>query len=269
MVMIAIFQDHVSPVYIRRCQVLYNYPATFHKNIEIIHVTKGSLDYTINEEVVHMEEGDICFAFPYAIHSSRYQETEFTLVSFDPNLCVPFATILLNQTPKVPRLDKENVPEIVPELIQRVSEVADREGTYTDGTIVGYLSAIVGECLPALDLIPIEEIKANTVQEILIYCAEHYRDEISLKRIAEDLHLSPNYISSIFAKKLKISLRDYINNMRTSEASYLLTHTQLRITEIMEECGFKNQSTFNKVFQENCGMTHRQYRTERCSESEK
>lgn len=259
----AIFQDHVSPVYIRRCDVLYNYPATFHKNIELIYVTKGSLDYIINEEVVHMEEGDICFAFPYAIHSSRYQETEFTLVSFDPNLCVPFATVLLNQTPKVPRLDKKNVPDIVPVLIQRVSEIANQETDHVDGTIVGYLAAIIGECLPALDLISIEEIKANTVQEILIFCAEHYRDDISLKSIAEAMHLSPNHISSIFSKKLKISLRDYINNMRISEATHLLTHTEQRITEIMEACGFKNQSTFNKTFQEICGATPRQYRKER------
>ena len=257
----AIFQDHVSPVYIRKCDVLYNYPSTFHKNLEIIYVTKGALDYIINDEVMHMEEGDICFAFPYAIHSSRYQETEFILVSFDPNLCVPFASVLLNQTPRVPRLDKENVPAIVPELIQRVVQMHADTTPYIDGTVAGYLSAIMGECLPALDLIPIEEIKANTVQEILIYCAEHYCDEISLKRIAEAMHLSPNHISYIFSQKLKISLRDYINNMRISDATHLLIHTEKSITEIMQECGFINQSTFNKTFLEICGVTPRQYRS--------
>ena len=71
------------------------------------------------------------------------------------------------------------------------------------------------------------------MQEILIYCAEHYRDQISLKRIAEDLHISPNHISSIFSQKLKISLRDYINNMRISDATHLLSHTEKSITEIM------------------------------------
>lgn len=256
----AIFQENVPRVYIDQCSVLYNYPSTFHKNVEIIYVTKGALEYTINEEVIRMEEGDICFAFPYAIHSSSYQETEFILISFNPDLCVPFATVLLNQTPRVPRLDKENIPDIVPSLIRRVSDISSRETSHTDGTISGYLSAIIGECLPALDLVPIEEIKTNTVQEILIYCAEHYRDEISLRRIASDLHISPNHISSIFSKKLKISLRDYINNMRISEATYLLTHTEKRITEIMQECGFTNQSTFNKTFFEICGVTPRQFR---------
>ena len=256
----AIFQAHVSPVYIRKCNVLYNYPSTFHKNIELLYVTKGALEYTINEEVVRIEKGDICFAFPYAIHSSRYQETEFTLLSFDPSLCVPFSTILLNQTPRAPRLKKENIPDIVPELIERVVELSCRDGLYTDGAIIGYLSAIIGECLPALDLVPIEEIKANTVQEILIYCAEHYRDQISLKRIADDLHISPNHISSIFSQKLKISLRDYINNMRISDATQLLTHTEKSITEIMQECGFVNQSTFNKTFFDICGITPRQHR---------
>ena len=262
----AIFQAHVSPVYIRKCNVLYNYPSTFHKNIELLYVTKGALEYTINEELVRIEEGDICFAFPYAIHSSRYQETEFTLVSFDPSLCVPFATILLNQTPRDPRLKKENIPDIVPRLLHRACQIQGACDKNVSATVLGYLTAVMGECLPALELVPIEEIKANTVQEILIYCAEHYRDQISLKRIAEDLHISPNHISSIFSQKLKISLRDYINNMRISDATQLLTHTEKSITEIMQECGFVNQSTFNKTFLEICGVTPREFRNRQAKE---
>jgi transcriptional regulator GlxA family with amidase domain len=74
------------------------------------------------------------------------------------------------------------------------------------------------------------------------------------------MHLSPNHVSCIFSKKLKITLRDYINNMRISDATHLLANTEKSITEIMQECGFINQSTFNKTFSEICGMTPRLYR---------
>ena len=232
----------------------------FHKNMEIIYVTKGSLDYIINGTENHLEEGDICFTFPYAVHSNRQQKAEYIILSFDPDLCGHFSTVLTSQTPRVPRLAKETIPDIVPELIQRIAEIYDETTLHIDGTIIGYLSAIMGECLPFLELVSADTAKTNTVQEILMYCAENYRDNISLKHIAGDLHISPNHVSSVFSKKLKISLRDYINNMRISEATYLLTNTEKRITEIMQECGFANQSTFNKIFFQICGVTPRQYR---------
>lgn len=259
----SIFQKNLGRVFAKRCEELQPYPTMFHKNMEIIYVTKGSLDFNINGTDIHIPEGDICFTFPYIIHSNRQQEAEYVLMSFDPELCAPCSNILFNQIPRFPVLSGEAVPKIVPELILRSADIYDKINHQTDGTIVGYITAIIGECLPALELISTNTLKTNTMQEILIYCAENYRNNISLRQIAEDLHLSPNHISSIFSKKLKISLREYINNMRVSEAAYLLTHSDQRITEIMEACGFKNQSTFNKSFQEICGTTPRQYRMER------
>ena len=258
--MTPIFQKDLRRVFAKKCVDLQPYPTMFHKNMEILYVTKGCLDFNINGTAVRIAEGDICFTFPYIIHDNDRQTAEYVLISFDPELCTPFSAELFNQVPRHPCIYRDAIPRIVPELITRSAEIYDKITHQTDSTIVGYITAIIGECLSALELFPINTANANTVQEILIYCAENYRNEISLKRIAEDLHLSPNYISSIFAKKLKISLRDYINNMRTIEATQLLTHTDKRITEIMQECGFKNQSTFNKTFLEICGVTPRQFR---------
>lgn len=232
----------------------------FHKNMEILYVTQGQLEYIINGTEIHLEKGDLCLAFPYVIHSNRPQKAEYIFLSFDPDLCGAFSAVLVNQTPRFPRLPKEDVPDIVPHMIHRIADMYDKRTNDTDATTAGYLSAIIGECLPAMELVSVDTVKSNTVQEILIYCAENYHNNISLKQIAGDLHISPNHISSIFSKKLKISLRDYINNMRVSEATYLLTHTEKRITEIMQECGFTNQSTFNKTFFEICGVTPRQFR---------
>ena len=44
------------------------------------------------------------------------------------------------------------------------------------------------------------------------------------------------------------------------EASKILKATELPITHIALEVGYKNQSTFNKVFKERYGMTPKEYR---------
>lgn len=256
----SVFQKDTVRVFAAKCDELYSYPPMFHKNMEIIFVTDGELEFIINGAEIHMGKGDICFTFPYAIHGNRHQKAEYIFISFDPDLCVPFSAVLFNQTPRFPCPSKEEIADIVPQLVHRIVDIFDKPTPYTDATIISYLSAIIGECLSALGLASVDAVKTNTVQEILIYCTENYRSNISLKQMAEDLHISPNHISSIFSKKLKISLRDYINNKRISEATFLLTHTEKRITEIMQECGFTNQSTFNKTFFEICGVTPRQFR---------
>ena len=256
----SIFQKDRFRVFAAKCNEIYPYPPMFHKNMEIILVTNGMLELLVNGAEIHMQKGDICFTFPYAIHGNQFQKAEYILISFDPDLCVDFSASLVNQTPLCPCLEKIRVPELVPQLIQRIAELYNSGSSYEDATITGYLSAIIGECLPALEPIPIDAVKVNTVQQILMYCEENYRRCINLQQISADLHISPNHVSSIFSKKLKISLRDYINRMRINEATYLLKHTEKRITEIMQECGFTNQSTFNKTFREICGVTPRQFR---------
>ena len=255
-----VFQKNIRRIFAARCQELYPYQPMFHKNMEIIYLTKGKLEMIVNGTEIHMEEGDLCFTFPYAVHSNRYQTAEYIFITFDPELCAPFSAVLLGQTPRFPCLKKENVPDFVPQLIYRAAQIQEAYTQNVNPTTLGYLAAIIGECLPALELVSVDTVKTNTVQEILIYCTENFRTDITLKQIAEDLHISPNHVSSIFSKKLKISLRDYINNLRISEATQLLTHTDKRITEIMQECGFANQSTFNKTFLEICGVTPRQFR---------
>lgn len=259
-VMNSVFQQDRFRVFAAKCDDLYLYPPMFHKNMEIYYVINGELELIINGTQTHVEKGAICFAFPYAVHGNRQQKAQYIFISFDPDLCIPFSALLFNQTPRFPCLPQADIPDIVPQLIYRIADIYDTPNPHANTTIISYLSAIIGECLPSLTLVSNDAVKSSTMQEILIYCAENYRSNISLRQIANDLHISPNHVSSIFSKKLKISLRDYINNMRISDATYLLAHTEKRVTEIMQDCGYTNQSTFNKRFFEICGVTPRQFR---------
>jgi two-component system response regulator YesN len=66
----------------------------------------------------------------------------------------------------------------------------------------------------------------------------------------------------VFSGKLKIGFREYINFLRISHAKTLLVETDMKVLAIMLECGFRNQSTFNRIFSEVCGVSPRTYRKE-------
>ena len=88
-----------------------------------------------------------------------------------------------------------------------------------------------------------------------------------LKSVSDALFVSPSYISKIFAQKLKYSFREYINSLRIHKAKALLADPNRRIVDVMMDCGFQNQSSFNRVFLEICGISPREYQKQRAQET--
>lgn len=85
--------------------------------------------------------------------------------------------------------------------------------------------------------------------------------DITLKELAENLNLHPNYISQIINEKLNQNFYDFINNYRIKVAVELLISNQdLNILEIAFESGFSSKSTFNTAFKKHTGKTPTEYK---------
>ncbi len=101
----------------------------------------------------------------------------------------------------------------------------------------------------------------RVIRGVLDYVAEHYGEEdLSIARIAEQLHFSPAYLNVLFKQERKVTLKQYLNNYRLEKAKRLLDQEYLKITEIAEKCGYANANYFAKVFREAVGMTPVEYR---------
>ena len=126
-------------------------------------------------------------------------------------------------------------------------------------TALSYLNAVLGELLELLTLEERNDAGGITTQ-ILAYCAEHFSEDISVKTLADALYISQSYVSKVFSQKLGYSFREYINALRVHKAQTLLRGSDQKILQIMTECGFQNQSSFNRVFLEITGLSPRDYR---------
>lgn len=93
------------------------------------------------------------------------------------------------------------------------------------------------------------------------YIAENYAGECSLRDVASYAHLSPNYLSSVFKKKVGMSMNSYIAVVRINEAKLLLKNTAEGIYDIGERVGYKDPKHFRKVFKENVGISPAKYRS--------
>ncbi len=93
------------------------------------------------------------------------------------------------------------------------------------------------------------------------YIAENYGGECALQDVANYAHLSANYLSSTFKKKVGVSMNTYITVTRINEAKRLLKETDDDVYDIGEHVGYRDQKHFRKVFKENVGISPIKYRS--------
>lgn len=91
---------------------------------------------------------------------------------------------------------------------------------------------------------------SRSIKEALDYIDQHYSDALTLKIVAQVVHLNPSYLSTLFKEELNISFVEYLTRVRIQQAKRLLLTTDLNVTEIAESVGYQTPKYFNKVFRE-------------------
>lgn len=98
------------------------------------------------------------------------------------------------------------------------------------------------------------------IEKVIDYIIQNYAAEITLSEVAAQAGRSENYISNLFKKETGENLTHYINKVRIKNAQYLLRHSDLRVYEIAERCGFRNSAYFTTTFRKYTGMSLSEYR---------
>lgn len=103
---------------------------------------------------------------------------------------------------------------------------------------------------------PVHRIAAEAYE----YLSEHYAEDCSLRTVAAALHVSPNYLHTVFLREIGVTPLAYVTDKRVRRAKRLIAAGEKSMLEIALETGFCSQSHFNKVFREATGFTPAAYR---------
>ena len=96
--------------------------------------------------------------------------------------------------------------------------------------------------------------------KILVPHFKHYKKDISLIEIAKIANLTPTSFCRMFKVKAKKSFVEYLNEVRIANACKFLMETDLGISEIAYECGYKTASNFNRIFKKSTATTPKEYK---------
>ncbi len=102
-----------------------------------------------------------------------------------------------------------------------------------------------------------------SVQEAVRYVEEHMHESLTLREIAEHLHMNASYFSVLFKEQIGMTFSEYLTRRRIQKAKELLLGTRLSIAEVAEASGYQSDKYFVKVFRSLEGVSPGQYRKSR------
>ncbi|PXV90268.1 AraC family transcriptional regulator [Lachnotalea glycerini] len=92
-------------------------------------------------------------------------------------------------------------------------------------------------------------------EQIMKYINKHYKEEIVFEELAEKIGISYSYLRKLVKEETGKSLMDNVNLLRIEEVKRLLLHSNLNISQIAIEVGYRNVQSVNRFFKKYEGVS--------------
>lgn len=259
------------------------FPAHYHYYIELLYGISGEFQVLLDGRYHCFGGGDMVLINSREVHqidSNSEKGGEYIVVRFLPELIynsmssnyfqlrymVPFITKnTFNQ--KVIR-GKDIKEAHISELFHEIVEETSREKYGYELAVRNHIGSIFlwilrywesnGEGFYEENAK--DKILRIQLQPALNYVLEQYSQDVKAEEMAKCCSMSYSYFSRSFQRIMKMNFREYLNQIRISEAEKLLVSTTLSITEIGGNVGFNTTSYFIKKFQHYKHITPKQFR---------
>jgi two-component system response regulator YesN len=97
------------------------------------------------------------------------------------------------------------------------------------------------------------------IEKVKAYVDAHLKS-VTREDIAAAVFLNSAYLSRLFKRETGVSLMEYIISAKMNRAKLMLTESNTRITDMIDDLGYDNLSHFTKMFKKQVGITPQEYR---------
>lgn len=257
--MIPLYEERNEKLHVIK-KVSRHVPPHLHHSLEMVYVTEGTLEFGVAQQLFHMEKGDFAIAFPDLIHHYQVfseKKSRGIYLFANPTLSGQLQSTLQKCCPKDPVIRGANLH---PDVKNALTVLAREE---TPDPVIGqsYVQIILARCLQQYQMVEKSSIAGeDIVYKTVTYIAAHFKEELTLEKVARELGVSKYVLSRMFSATFHENFNQYVNEQRLNYVGSLLECTSLPITQICYDAGFGSQRTFNRAFMEKYRMTPREYR---------
>lgn len=239
-----------------------------HDFLEIAFMMSGSGYYRIDGSIVPVEEGDVLILNPGVMHQGLLKDKQTVVTEF----FVGISDFHIKGMPENQFPLPEGSPivhtagELQTKLFKLCASMEVENSVCWEGRyymMKAYMMQMVLLLLKS-QMKP-REIKTGyafesinrkyIVEQIVGYFEDHYAEKISLDTIAENMYLSPFYISKIFKSETGEAPIRHLINIRLQKALELLQQEGCsNIKEVACQVGYDDAYHFSKLFKKHFGF---------------
>ena len=95
---------------------------------------------------------------------------------------------------------------------------------------------------------------------IIEYINDHIKEKITVKELADLIHLNEIYFSSLFTKTFGTSPQNYILNKKINLSCIALSNDDLTVKEVAYALNFYDEAYFSRIFKKKTGLTPTEFR---------
>ena len=273
------FAPNSSFLYKKMSCEYINDPWHFHKEYELILVSKGKGTKFIGDNVSFFEDGDLTLIGSEIPHLYRnnheklpngeHSDTEITYLHFTEDfLGTSFFEIpemhSVNKLLKKSALGLRIKGTIKEEVSAKLLSMQSQSPQFRLTTLLDILISISNseDIEPILLATYTPNISGETdkINLIFDFILNNYTDEIYVQDIASQLNMSMAAFSRYFKKYTRKTFSDYVTEIRIGHACRLLMEDNHTISEICYESGFDNLSNFYRHFKKVVGIIPKDYK---------
>ncbi len=217
----------------------------FHDSPEFIFVKEG--EYLVNAGSLQrvLKAGEAAFIDSFVPHFYGVKKTATVYaVVIEKNLCRGdlFSKRVFAPFPQIP---KQGFDEIIGFFEATKDYVFTNKQTKT-----GFANILTGLLLKYCDTFERKENKtARAFTEVIRYLNDHFKEDVSLKSLAEKFSYAENYFSALFNDFTGMSLREYVNRKRIAEVLRIKSENPNQsLFSVAETCGYTNEKTFYRAY---------------------
>lgn len=254
------------------------YVTHWHNATEMITALECGYTVTVQNQIFHLEPGDILVIPPGALHSIQgnpkgegsrfiflFELTPFTSIYDFRFVRSAFSNAVLINQMTCPTIYEEEITAIMQcadiywskspiRLLHIYSILLQFLTRYTELSLSGHIK-------PADSTLTFKN--TPDIQALLSKIETDCTHIPSLEDAAAQTGLSKFYFAKQFRSYTGRTYWDYISQIRLKKASQLLIETDDTICKIAFDCGFHDLSSFNRSFKKNIGCTPSEYRTQK------
>jgi len=229
----------------------FSYPPHLHQCFEIIIVTSGSMDISIDGKEYNLKKDQSVFIFPNQLHSMSSTSSNHVLFIFAPQFIQAY------WTEKNDSIPNNNELVLDKQTIQRLLALSSKSSKFE---IKGVLYSVCACFDKVKTYKKISHDRQTLLFKILSYIETNFKNDCSLSALTSSVGYNAEYISRFFKSKMNISYNQYLNARRLNHAAHLLRNTNDTALNCALESGYTSLRTFNRNFKLYYGTTPREYR---------